>query len=75
MVEGMVAVASRLAPAEALDHLSRIAAEKGLMIFAHIDHEAAAKAVGLNSVSHRAPNFRQRQSGNAGDAGGADRRH
>jgi len=48
MVEGMVAVASRLAPAEALDRLSRIVTEKGLTIFARIDHEAGAKAAGLD---------------------------
>jgi uncharacterized protein (DUF302 family) len=48
MVEGMIAVASRLAPAEALDRLSAIVAEKGLTVFARIDHEAGAKAVGLD---------------------------
>jgi len=48
MVEGMIAVASRLAPAEALDRLSRIATEKGLTVFARIDHEAGARAIGLD---------------------------
>jgi uncharacterized protein (DUF302 family) len=48
MVEGMVSVESHLAPAEALDRLSRIVTEKGLTIFARIDHEAGAKAVGMD---------------------------
>jgi uncharacterized protein (DUF302 family) len=47
MVEGMIVVASRPAPAEALDRLSEIVTEKGLTIFARIDHEAGAKAAGM----------------------------
>lgn len=40
-------VACRSAPDEALDRLSRIVTEKGLTVFACIDHEAGARAAGL----------------------------
>jgi len=47
MVDGLIVVSSRPTPADALDRLSKIVTDKGLTIFARIDHEAGARAVGL----------------------------
>jgi uncharacterized protein (DUF302 family) len=48
MVEGMIVMASWPAPAEALDRLSAIVTEKGMTIFARIDHAAGARAVQMD---------------------------
>jgi uncharacterized protein (DUF302 family) len=48
MAEGVVRIASALGPRETMDRLEAAVKEKGLMVFARIDHAEGARAAGLS---------------------------
>lgn len=45
---GMVTVASRYSVAKTIDRVAQVVVEKGLTVFARIDHTGNARAVGLD---------------------------
>ena len=47
MTDGLITLASPFGPRETLDRLLDAVVRHGMTVFAHIDHAAAAKAVGL----------------------------
>lgn len=46
-VEGLVTIPSRHSVKETVDRLAAVLAEKGITVFARIDHAAGAEAVGM----------------------------
>ena len=48
MADGLVRVLTSLAPRETMDRLETAIKDKGLTVFARIDHAGGAKAAGLS---------------------------
>jgi uncharacterized protein (DUF302 family) len=46
--EGLISIVSSFGPKETMDRLQAAVKAKGMTVFAHVDHAAGAKAVGMD---------------------------